>query len=221
MRARGGEGRPPVTALERGIAIVLAGASAAGLAWASNAPMTAHGTADAVLRLAWSARPERVEHCRQLSEEELEQVPRHMRQDVVCEGISATYRLEVRHDGRVIAEQDVRGGGLRNDRRLYVFRDLPLPPGEALVSVRLSRIDLSGEGSDDADDNDEEDNEAGEKGRHRGRHRTVSNHHGDSVPRHLSFERRLRFSPREVILVTFVAERRALVAVQRPQPPAR
>jgi hypothetical protein len=73
--------------------------------------------------------------------EELARLPAHMRQAVICEGGAASYRLEVRHEGRLLAEQIVRGGGWRHDRRLYVFREFTLPPGDARVSVRFDRID--------------------------------------------------------------------------------
>jgi hypothetical protein len=180
--------------VERGLGAVLAAAAMAGVVWASNAPMTAHRVPDAVLRLAWSARPERIETCRQQSTEELARLPQHMRQAVVCEGATAEYRLVVRYEGKVIADQVVRGGGLRQDRRLYVFQDLRVPAGDAAIDVRFHRRDHGDAAKDEV--------EPGKDDR------------GQSVPPRLSFERRLRFSPRRVILVTYDSDRRELVALQ-------
>lgn len=40
-------------------------------------------------------------------------LPPHMRQTTICEGINASYRLEVRHGGETVAERLVEPGGLR------------------------------------------------------------------------------------------------------------
>ncbi len=64
-----------------------------------------------------------------------------MRQALICDGITASYRLEVRRAGVVVADQIVRGGGLRHDRPLYVFREIPMPAGDASIAVRFSRVD--------------------------------------------------------------------------------
>jgi hypothetical protein len=176
-----------MTALHRALGLLLAAAALAAMVAASNAPMTAHRSADAVLRLAWSARPERIETCRQQTEEELARLPAHMRQPVVCEGTTATYRLQVRVNGAVAVDRVVRGGGLRQDRRLYVFEELPRPPGESDVVVRFDRIEVpAGDGS------------PGERGDEAGRRRRA-----ETVPPALSLERRLRFAPRAVVLVTY------------------
>lgn len=182
-----------MTRLDRALGAALAVAAMAGLVWASSAPMTAHGSPDALLRLAWSARPERIETCRQQSDEELARLPQHMRQAVVCEGTTAAYRLEVRYNGAVIGERVVRGGGLRQDRRLYVFEEFPLPAGEAVIAVRFERLD-SGTPAVAAIENQQQ--------------------RGEAVPPRSSIEQRLRFSTRKVVLVTYDPERRALVAVQ-------
>ena len=161
------------------------------LAWASTVPLTVHDSRDAVVRLAWSARPERVERCRQQSEEELARLPRHMRQPVVCEGVAAEYRLTVRRERTVVVERIVRGGGLRQDRRLYVFQEVPVPAGESSIEVVFERLDSG----------------------------TPNPAPGPAsgalaVPPRLSFERRLRLRPREVALITYDEDRRELVSQQ-------
>jgi hypothetical protein len=179
-----------MTLLQRIAGTACGAAAAFALAAASTAPVTVHESGDAVLRLAWSARPERIEDCRPRSAEELAALPPHMRQPLVCEGVAAQYRLTVRRGGAVVADQIVRGGGLRHDRRLYVFHEIALPPGEIAVEVRFDRIDP-----------DTPNRSAG------------SAPSTATVPPHLSLERRLSFRPREVVLVTYDAQRRTLVAV--------
>lgn len=95
----------------------------------------------AVVRMAWSARPERIERCRRLSDGEMARLPVHMRQRLECEGTTARYRLEARRDGVLIDSATVRGGGLRHDRELYVSRELLIPPGASRITVQFVRID--------------------------------------------------------------------------------
>lgn len=192
--------------------LLAASAVMAGLLWASNAPMTAHGSNAAVLRLAWSARPERIEDCRQRSDEELAKLPQHMRQPLACEGTTAEYRLRVRIDGSLVTDRIVHGGGLRRDRRLYVFEEVALPPGEAEIDIRFDRVE-SGEPENRADAADDRRLPHQEAAPLRGR--------GEFVPPHLSLERRVRAVSREVLLVTYSPERRALITVQNPTAGAR
>lgn len=127
--------------VRRAAAAVVTMAFVATMVWASQAPLTLDGGDAGVLRLAWSARPERIETCRPQAQEELARLPVHMRQPVVCEGTSAQYRLTVRAGDEILAEQIVRGGGLRRDRRLYVFREFRLAAGEAPIEVRFERVE--------------------------------------------------------------------------------
>jgi hypothetical protein len=160
----------------------------AGLVLASSASLPVHRSNDGLLRLAWSARPERIQKCRQRSDEELARLPQHMRQPLACEGTTAEYRLQVRVDGVLVAERIVRGGGLRRDRRLYVFEELPIPAAvETTIDVRLDRVESAADT------------------------REVATPRVDAVPPHLAFERRLRVAPRQVVLITYDREREALV----------
>ena len=178
-----------MTTLERAAGAVISVAAMAVVVICANAPITVHGSERAILRLAWSVRPERVERCRQQSEEELASLPAHMRQPVICEGTSAQYRLTVLHDGVVAAEQRVHGGGLRQDRRIYVFQELPLRPGDGTIEVRFDRIDGQAE-------------------------RNERQAAGETVPAHLTLTQRLRIRPREVVLVTYAQERQALAVIR-------
>jgi hypothetical protein len=188
-----------MTRLDQIFGAALAAALMAGMVWASNAPLTAHRSPDSILRLAWSARPERVEDCRQRSPEELARLPQHMRQPIVCEGTTAEYRLQVRIDGRLVADRVVHGGGLRRDRRLYVFEEVALPPGEAAIDVRFDRIQTGQPATAGA----------GSAVPHPAQQPTPAQR--GEVPAHLSVEQRLRFASREVILVTYDSDRRQLI----------
>lgn len=170
----------------------LVAAVIAGIARLSSVPIVAHPSADAVLRLAWSARPERIENCRQRTPEELAELPQHMRQPLACEGAAAEYRLQVRVNGALVAERMVHGGGLRRDRRLYVLQEFRIPSGAAAIDVRFDR---SGGPQSDVS-------------------RVPAALHPESVPPHLSLERRFQLSPREVVLVTYSAQDQKLFAVE-------
>lgn len=213
-----------MTYLDRAAGLAVALLVTMGIAWGSNFPMTPHASEDAVLRLAWTARPERVEDCRPQSEEQLAKLPAHMRQSLVCEGTTASYRLEVRREGAVVAEQTVRGGGLHHDRPLYVFRDIPVPAGETAISVRFVRIDTnvptpSRDGGPaagkpaPADERREITSMDPERRRRESEERLLQR--GEAVPASLSLEKTFHFVPREVILVTYDAERRELLAVEK------
>jgi hypothetical protein len=176
-------------------AVTLGAATVAGVAWASRAPLDTGVTGDGVLRLAWSARPERLETCREPSAGELAALPAHMRQPLVCEGFTASYRLEVLYNDRPVAAQVVRGGGLRQDRRLYVFRELAVPPGQARISVRVTRV--------------ENPEPPPESPRQNPRQALAAT----AIPPQLSLSADVRFSPGRVVLVTYEPEQRRLVVL--------
>jgi hypothetical protein len=172
-----------MTPLDRTAGAALAVACLAALAWASHAPFAAHRSDEAVLRLAWSALPERIEECRERTPQELAQLPQHMRQPVVCEGTTATYHLQVRLDGAPVVDRVVQGGGLRHDRRLYVLEEIPVRAGEVAVEVRFERVEaVRADAAASA---------------------APITRRGEHVPPMLRLERRLRFSPRDVVLVTY------------------
>ena len=200
-----------------GAAVAMAGA--VGVVHGSHVPVSLDTGPDAVLRIAWSARPERVETCRTLSDSALDALPEHMRQRTVCAGTSARYHLEVRRDERVIATAELRGGGLRGDRQLYVFRELAIPSGTSDIAVRLVRLDstvsLDSSDSPDADAEDRPD-DAGRRTT-RGRPEadgSRSRRLADMVPARLELRERVTLAPREVLLVTYDSDSRRLRSVR-------
>ena len=98
-----------------------------------------HAREAARLRLSWSARPERIEVCRTLSDEEMARVAEHMRQRMSCVGEFASYTLRIDVDGTLIDESVIRGAGLRHDRPLYLLRDYSVPPGTHRFRMSLTR----------------------------------------------------------------------------------
>ena len=202
-----------MTILDRAAGAALGLAAMAAVVWGSNAPMAVHDSEQGIVRLAWSVRPERIESCRQQSEEELARLPAHMRQPVVCEGTSAQYRLIVRHDGVVVAERLVHGGGLRQDRRIYVFQELPLEPGDGTIEVRFDRIgpDAPLVTAPETDHDDRKTKRDADDRQAESQERLAA---GETVPPHLTLTQRLRIRPREVVLVTYSQERRALAVLE-------
>ena len=185
--------------LWRLLAVAASAGFIAGVVAASHAPLSPHAPDGALLRLAWSARPERLEECRAQTAEELARLPRHMRQPVVCEGVTARYRLTATHAGRVLADRIVSAGGLRQDRRLYVLEDLPIPAGEAMVEVEFTRIEAAAAPTAPAAD------------------RLSQDRRGQTVPPRLTFAERRTIDAHTVLLVTYDPERRVLAA-RSPSP---
>ena len=114
-------------------------AAAAALAAGSGVPARWYAVDATELRLSWSARPERLEVCRERSDAELAERPEHMRQRMECEGRSATYALAVMVDEDLVEESVVQGSGLRQDRPVHLLRRYPVREGEHRVRVRFVR----------------------------------------------------------------------------------
>ena len=171
-----------------------------------------------MLRLAWTARPERIEECREQSEEELAKLPAHMRQSMACVGTTASYHLEVRWNDRVMLQQTVRGGGLRHDRALYLFRDIDLPPGDASIRVRFDRVDSVTPAAhrDTSSRERDEERHSTAMGDDRRRRELEERTRGreEAIPPSLSLERQLHLESRRVTLVTYDAGQRALTVVE-------
>ena len=174
-----------------GTAVALAGAI--GVVHGSHVPVTLEPGTDAVLRIAFGARPERIEVCRELTPAEREARPAHMRQSATCEGTTARYHLVVRRDGAVIAATELRGGGLRSDRQLYAFHEIRMPSGPSEIEVLLVRVDSS------VTPDTSYSMDASRNRRHEG-----------EVPARLELRQQVTLEPRRVLLVTYDAERRRL-----------
>lgn len=106
----------------------------------SRMPYVVESSDAASVRLSWRFRAT-MEECRELSEEELAELPVHMRRPVVCERRVPPHRLRVEVDGRLLLDEVVRSAGAQQDRPLYVFREISVEPGRRRVRVRFERVD--------------------------------------------------------------------------------
>lgn len=189
-----------------------------GMAALSYAPYQVQRGVGAMVRLAWRARQERIETCRRPTREELEKLPVHMRQQVVCQGVSARYRLRVALDGKPALDEVVRGSGMRHDRPMYLLRDLPLPPGRHDLAVSFERVDSVTPASDEADDSTAAaDSALGTPGRSRRETEERRRRRLEAVPAELVLRRAVELAPRQVLVVSYDAERRELFLLEREQ----
>ena len=209
--------------LRLALAAVVVLAFVLALAALSALPLEVQRAPEARLRVAFSARPERIESCRRPTADELANLPAHMRQTEICEGTTARYRLEVRRGDSLLLAALVRGGGLRHDRQLYVLREVAVPSGTTVVDVRLARLDSTSRGAGEAREDDEprerapggdhdDGRDSGDDVRDRddARHRRMA----DEVPPALHFRETVELRPREVLLVTYDQSQRRLRAVR-------
>lgn len=207
----------------RALGVLLALAALMAMAWASTAPLPVDTSGDAIVRVSLGARPERIETCRTQSDEELAKVAPQMRQRVVCEGVTARYRLEVRRDAQLLLSQVVRGGGLRHDRQLYVSRDLHVPPGAASFAVHITRIDTAaseqggaGEAGADAGRKREDDDVTGHAGVIPGRAGREAEERRrrreEAIPAEVELQVDAPLAPGEVLLISYDQGARRLVA---------
>lgn len=125
----------------RAVGVVVVIAAGLGLRSVTAFELANAGGEAALVRLSWSARPERVERCRRLTDEELAKRPAHMRLRVECDGTFARYLLTVGVDERLLRQDTIRGGGLRHDRPMHVFDEVAVVPGAMRLRVELTRLD--------------------------------------------------------------------------------
>ena len=185
-----------MSVVSRVIGLVAAAAAAFGITVLSQWTVVSRTGDQALLRLTWRARPERIEHCVTQSPEALAALPPHMRQTTICEGINASYRLNVRRGDETVAEHLVEPGGLRRDRPLYVYLEIPMPPVETNVSIRFDRVEESSANGDDDTDGNSRDALR------------------ESVPPSLRWNETLHFVPGQVRIVSYDTERRELFEVR-------
>lgn len=199
--------------LWRAAAVVATGAAALGLRGATVFELTSATAGAALVRLSWSARPERVERCRRLSDDELAQRPVHMRLRMECEGTFARYLLTVLVDGNAAAIDTIRGGGLRHDRPMHVFREIEVTPGWRRIAVSLARIDAvaadSAVGVTTGADTLLGAREIREMDERRGRA-------AEAIPDRLELDTALALAAGRVLLVTWDRESRRFIGRSQP-----
>ena len=112
---------------------------AIGIAGLSQWPMH-ESSVDSFVRLSWRTEPVRVEACRTLTEEELADVPAHMRRTEECSGDFADYELTLRVGEGEPWVDTISPAGLRHDRPVYVLHDERVSAGTHRVRVSFSAL---------------------------------------------------------------------------------
>ncbi len=116
-------------------------------------------------------------------------MPEHMRRAEICEGRLAPYALHVELDDSTAVSDTIRASGARQDRPIYVFRELRIRPGAHELHVRFTRAVPANGGQPDT----------------------------RAVPRQMELETLLSAGSGEVVLITFDEERRQLVRRTSPE----
>lgn len=179
---------------------------------ATRVPWTATPADRALLRLSWRAESETMQECRSLTEEELAELPVHMRTPEVCERRAVPYLLKVDIDGRTLLDDTLHGSGAREDRPVYVFREFALRPGAHAIDVEFLAIGAEDAGMDEDRENDldhEDDDEESEDDEND----DENDEEEELAGVRLTFSDTILFSQREVALVSYDPDRRALVRV--------
>lgn len=182
---------------------------ALGLAALSRGTWSAHPGDEGVLRLTWSIRPERIEACRRLTPEELADRPAHMRQEVACEGRTASYRLQVWRGEALLDDEVLRGGGVRRDRPINLLRDYALPPGAHDMRVELHRVEAAGGDSAPVSAAAGLSLDRAVREEEERRRRAL-----EAVPAELVMAATIAIAPRQVVLITWDPEGRRLRVVR-------
>jgi hypothetical protein len=176
---------------------------------ATRVPWTATPADRALLRLSWRAESETMQECRSLTEEELAELPVHMRTPEVCERRAVPYLLKVDIDGRTFLDDTLHGSGAREDRPVYVFREFALRPGTHAVDVEFFAIGAEDAGMDEDDEDDRFDREGNDEESEDDENVDVD----DLTEVRLTYSDTILFSQREVALVSYDPDRQALVRV--------
>jgi hypothetical protein len=207
----------------RRIAALLAAAAALALLVALSRAPWPRRSDHALLRLSWSGRPERIERCRELSDEELAKLPAHMRLREECEGHAARYLVRVWLGDSLLSADTVTGGGLRGDRAIYMLREYRAAPGRRRVAVEVVRSDsvaeepaeAEEEHEDEEDEGHEEEDDTASAPLDRA-HRERQEHRRERLerlPPLLRLDTTLALEPGAVVVVTYDPNGRRLVAL--------
>jgi hypothetical protein len=204
--------------LQRIAAAVVSLAATAAIVALSRAPYRTGSGDAAALRLSWSGRPERIERCRELSDEELAKRPAHMRLRLECDGHAARYAVRVRSDGALLSLDTVTGGGLRGDRAIHMLREYPVPAGMRSVAVEIARIDSVAHDDEDTASGDDEEADsfvpgAAPASRARRERDERRRQRQEALPAALSLDTTMQIPEGGVVMVTYDATRRRLVAI--------
>jgi hypothetical protein len=203
------------------VGLAVAGVALGIVAGGSRWPWTAARDDVALIRLDWRARAERVEECRPPTEDEIAERPPHMRPLEICEGKVSPYALRVVVDGGVVVDDTVHGAGAREDRPLYVAREITVRPGPHDLRIDFEKIepeeDVRDEDTEDDEDGHDEDGHDEDEPDEDEPDEEEEVHdrpelHGTELMTSVSLTGAFRLEPRQVLVVTYDPDRRRLVA---------
>lgn len=118
--------------------LVLYGLFALAVGVFSHWPPYQHLAADlALIKLSLVHTGKPVGDCRPLTPEELEKLPPNMRAPVQCPRERSPVTVELDIDGAPAVRAEAAPSGLARDGASAIYRRLPVPAGERLISVRL------------------------------------------------------------------------------------
>ena len=92
----------------------------------------------AVVTVAFSHAGKRVEECRQLSQEELAELPPNMRAPMDCPRERSPVTVQLLLDGELLIEEVATAPGIYNDLGIDVYRTTKVPAGEHTLAVWMN-----------------------------------------------------------------------------------
>ena len=106
----------------------------------TRVPWTPEGAKDPVLRFSWRMSVSGEKSCRPRTQQELDQLPVHMRTPEICSVADASYLLVTRVGEAQTDTTPLLRGGVKGDRPLFVLEDRVLAAGEQRLHVQLIRV---------------------------------------------------------------------------------
>jgi len=106
--------------------------------FSTSPPYQVLAPGEALIRVSFSHSAQRLQECRQRSDEELAKLPPNMRvrEDCPRERSPTHFQLEV--DGRLMIDRVVQPAGLTRDGAATLYWRLPLPAGTHRIVARLN-----------------------------------------------------------------------------------
>ena len=110
------------------------------LVWYFSAapPYTQLKPDQAVVTVAFAHAGERLEDCRQLSQEELARLPPNMRAPMDCPRERSPVTVQLLLDGELLIEEVADAPGLYNDLGIEVYRSSKVPAGKHTLAVQMN-----------------------------------------------------------------------------------
>ena len=110
------------------------------LVWYFSAapPYTQLEPDQAVITVAFAHAGERIEECRQLSQEELAKLPPNMRAPMDCPRERSPVTVQLLLDGKLLIEEVANAPGLYNDLGVDVYRTAKVPVGEHTLAIQMN-----------------------------------------------------------------------------------